>query len=189
MSGKGRGLASGSALVLVLSLLASACGGSKTVSTQEWADNLCSSINTWKSSISSTVSSVGQSSITKDSLTNAVDQGKSATQKLSDDLKGLGKPNTEAGQEAQSEVDQLSDELNGQIDKIENAVDDASGAQGTLNAVSVASSSLSTMIQQVKTTFTELQGLEPQGKNEIKQAFQNAPSCQKLKSGSSSSSG
>ena len=49
--------------------------------------------------------------MTKDSLTNAVDEGKSATQTLDDDLNGLGTPDTDAGKQAKSDVDQLRSEL------------------------------------------------------------------------------
>jgi hypothetical protein len=137
--------------------------------------------------MTSIVSSVQQSSMTKDSLKSAVDQAKSATQTLRGDLKGLGKPDTEAGSQAQSEVDQLSNELDDSVNKAEDAVNNASDMQSTLSAVSVSTDAFSTMVQQVLTTFRELQGLEEQGKNEIKQAFQSSPSCQKLTSGSGSS--
>jgi methyl-accepting chemotaxis protein len=173
------------AVVVALATVAAGCGGSKdeTTPTEQWASDLCTAVSTWKSSMTSIVSSVPQNGVTKDSLTNAVDQAKSDTKKLTDDLRKLGRPNTEAGKEAQSDVDQLASELDDGITKVEDAVDNASGAQGMLSAVSVIGSTLSTMAQQFKTTLTALEGLG-EGQKEIKQAFQTVPACKELTSSS-----
>jgi len=172
--------------VVSLSVVAAGCGGgsSETTPTEKWASELCSAVSTWKSSITSIVSSVQQNGVTKDSLTNALDQAKSDTKKLTEDLRSLGRPNTEAGKEAQSDVDQLAKELDDGVNKIEDAVDNASGAQGMLSAVSVIGGTLSTMAQQFKTTLTALEGLG-EGQKEIRQAFQTVPACKELTSSSS----
>jgi hypothetical protein len=177
-------------LVAAVCLVAAACGGggnSETTPTEQWAGNLCSAVNTWKTSITSIVSSVQSSGVTQESVKNALDDAKADTKKLTDDLRGLGRPNTQAGKEAQSQIDQLAGELDDGIKKIEDAVDNASGAQGMLSAVSVIGSTLSTMAQQFKTTLTSLEGLGD-GQKEIKQSFQTVPACKQLTSGSSSSS-
>jgi len=169
------------AVVVFLSVVAAGCGGSKseTTPTQKWASELCTSVNTWKNSITSTVSSVQQGGVTKDSLTKGVDQAKTATNKLTDDLRGLGRPNTQAGKEAQSQVDQFADELDDNVKKVEDAVGNASDAQSMLSAVSLVGSTVSTMSQQLKTTLTSLEGLG-EGKKEIQQAFQTVPACKEL---------
>ena len=174
------------AVVLTLALVAAGCGGSKsdTTPTEKWAGDLCSAVNTWRTSITSIVSSVQQNGVTKDSLKNALDQAKSDTKKLTDDLKSLGRPNTEAGDEAQADVDQLATELDDGLAKVGDAVDNASGTQGMLSAVSVIGGTLSTMAQQFRTTLTALEGLG-EGQKEIKQAFQTVPACKELTASSS----
>jgi hypothetical protein len=169
------------AVVLSLSVVAAGCGGSSndTTPTEKWASGLCTSVSTWKSSITSTVTSVQQSGVSKDSLTKGVDQAKTATNKLTDDLRGLGRPNTQAGKEAQSQVDQFANELDDNIKKVEDAVGNASNAQSMLSAVSVVGSTVSAMSQQLKSTLSSLEGLG-QGKNEIQQAFQTVPACKEL---------
>jgi hypothetical protein len=124
---------------------------------------------------------VQQSGVSRDSLTKGVDQAKTATNKLTDDLRGLGRPNTEAGKEAQSQVDQFANELDDNIKKVEDAVGNASNAQGMLSAVSVVGSTVSAMSQQLKSTLTSLEGLG-QGRKEIQQAFQTVPACKELTS-------
>jgi hypothetical protein len=172
--------------VLSLSVVAVGCGGSKseTTPTEQWASDVCSAVSTWQSSITSIVSSVQSSGITQESVKNALDDAKGDTKKLTDDLRGVGRPDTEAGKEAQSQVDQLADELDDGIKKIEDAVDNLSGPQGMLSAVSVIGTTLSTMAQQFKATLTSLEGLG-EGPKEIKQAFQTVPACKDLTSSSS----
>jgi hypothetical protein len=173
------------AVVVALAAVAAGCGGSKsdTTPTEQWAGDLCSAVSTWKSSITSIVSSVQKNGVTKDSLTNAADQAKTETKKLTDDLRNLGRPNTAAGKDAQSDVDQLANELDDGITQIQDSVNNASNAQGMLSAVSVVGTTLSTMAQQFKTTLTALEGLG-EGQKEIKQALQTVPACKELTSSS-----
>ena len=172
--------------MLSAAFVAAGCGSSKsdTTPTEDWASSLCSAVSTWQSSITSIVSSVQQNGVTQSSLKDGFDQAKTATNKLTDDLRGLGRPKTQAGKEAQDDVDQLADELDDGVKKIQDAVDSASGAQGALSAASVVGTTLSTMAQQFKTTLTALEGLG-EGQKEIKQAFQTVPACKDLTSSSS----
>ena len=93
-------------MALTLAMVAAGCGGSKseTTPTEKWAGDLCSAVGTWRTSITSIASSVQTNGVTKDSLTNALERAKSDTKKLTDDLKGLGRPNTQAGKEARTMV-------------------------------------------------------------------------------------
>jgi hypothetical protein len=101
------------ATVAGLALLAAGCGGSDdsstdTSATSEWADGLCSAINTWTTSIGSIGDTISAGDISKDSLTTAVDDAKSATETFTSDIEDLGKPDTEAGQQAKESIDRIS---------------------------------------------------------------------------------
>ena len=65
---------------------------------------------------------------------------------------------------------------------MESAVSGASGVSGVLSAVTTVTATLATMGTQVKTTFTDLQGLDSNG--ELKDAFASSSSCDSLTSGS-----
>ena len=171
--------------VVLLALLAAGCGGSDddssasgTSPTEEWADSLCSAVTTWTSAITSSVNSLQGGNVSKDALESSADDVKSATETFVDDIKGLGKPDTDAGDQAKESVDTLADNLQSEVDKIENAAEDASGVQGVLSAVSVISGTLATMGAQATSTFQELRGLDAQG--ELESAFNDAESCQTL---------
>ena len=148
--------------------------------TETWASGVCSSITTWQAAIKSAVGSV-KSDPTKSGLQKAAGDAKSATETLTSDLKGLGKPDTKAGQQAKDSLDQLSTSLQQDVTTIESAVKGASGVSGVVNAVPTATATLATMKTQVKTTFTDLQGLG--AKDELKNAFASSSACNSLNSG------
>jgi len=167
--------------VLAVSVLAAGCGkssSSETNSTTTWASGVCSALTTWKDSIASVGDSLKAGNVSTDALKSAADDAKSATETLASDLKGLGKPDIEAGQKAKDSVDQLSSELKSDADKIESAVDGVSGVSGVLSAVSVVSATLVTMGSQISSTFTALEQLDAKG--ELQDAFKQASACKQL---------
>jgi hypothetical protein len=167
-------------LVAFVALLAAGCGsnGSDTTATQTWATGVCNAFTTWKTSLSNIESSVKSGGLTQDSLDKAVSQAKDATNTLGSDLKKLGKPDTQAGQQAKDEVDQLSSNLTKNVKTIDDAVSNASGAAGVLTAVSTAGSTLVTMGNEVQSTVTSLKKIDPKG--ELQQAFQDSPACKSV---------
>ncbi len=177
-------IAVGASCVCLAAGCGSSDGGSTTTgasATETWAGGVCSSITTWQAAITSAATSL-KSDPSKNGLQTAAADAKSATETLTSDLKGLGKPDTPAGQQAKDDLDQLSTDLNQDVSTIEGAVQGASGGSGVLSAVSTVTGTLATMGTQIKTTYTDLQGLDASG--ELKDAFANSSSCDSLTSGS-----
>jgi hypothetical protein len=184
---KSTGFLQRSALATVLAialLLAAGCGGSggdgssDTSPTTKWADGLCSAISTWTSSISSIGDTIKGGDISKDSLTSAVDDAKSATETFTSDLDSLGKPDTEAGQQAKDSIDQLSSELKDEVATIQDELDGASGITGIIAAIPTITTSLSNMGTQVSSTISDLESLDAKG--ELESAFKDSSSCDDL---------
>ena len=167
-------------LVFVAAGCGSSGGGSTTTTsasaTEAWASGVCSSLTTWQAAIKSAAGSV-KSDPTKSGLQTAAKDAKSATETLSSDLKGLGKPDTQAGQQAKDSLDQLSTSLQKDVTTIENAVKGVSGVSDVLAAVSTVTTTLATMGTQVKTTFADIQALD---KGELKKAFASSSACDSL---------
>jgi uncharacterized protein YoxC len=162
-------------------------GGSTTTTTSAsatatWASGVCSSITTWQAAITSAAASVA-SNPTKDGLQTAAADAKSATETLSSDLKGLGKPGTEAGQQAADSLDQLSTDLEQGAATIGSTVDGVSSVSDALGAAPTVASTLETMQTQIKTTIEDIQGLDAKG--ELKNAFASSTACDSLTSGTS----
>jgi len=171
----------------VLAVLAAGCGGSSggssdTKSTQDWADGVCSAINTWTDSLKSASQSVTGGNLSQNSLKQASTDLKDATAQLKDDLNGLGKPDVSSGDKAKESIDTLSGNIQDDVDKINGAISDAQKGAGLATALTTVTSTISTMGTQVQTTFTNLRRLDPQGERES--AFKNASSCKTLTSSS-----
>lgn len=75
----------------------------------------------------------------KGKLDAAANDVQTATKKLADDLKALGKPDTESGQEVKNSIDKLSASLQNNVSKIETATKNASGISGLASAAVTAS--------------------------------------------------
>jgi len=172
------------AVALLAVFLTIGCGGdddsgsSDASSTTEWAQGLCSAISDWTTSVSSATGSLKGDNLSEEGLKSAVEDVESSTHTFVDDVKGLGSPDTEAGQKAKESVDQLADELDGELAKIESAADGASGVSGVLAAVSTISGTLSTMSQQIASTVSELEQIDVGG--ELEDAFEQADACNDL---------
>ena len=162
-------------------LMLAGCGSKKESASPAvaWADSFCSAATTWKDSVTSAADSLKQGNISKDSLTNAANDVEDATHTFSKNVKKLGAPPTNAGDQAKQQVDDLSQQIDDGMTKIQDAVKGASGITGALNAVSVASSTLASMVSDVSSTYSELQKLDPQG--ELTKAIDQSESCQKLR--------
>lgn len=177
------------ARLVVVALLAvsltSGCGGGDGggSSTTDWADDVCSAITTWGESVTSTAQSLRGGNLSEEALRSAVDDFASATSDFVDDLRGLGKPDTEAGEKAKESLDQLADDVDENVSKMESAVEDVSGASGVMEAATSVSATLSTMGQQLSSTFAGLDQLDAKG--ELEKAFSEAEACNELESGGS----
>jgi hypothetical protein len=168
---------------LAAASLAAGCGGDGggDSSATEWAGDVCSAITTWTDSITSTTDSLRGGNLGEEALTSAVDDLADATSDFVDDVRGLGAPDTEAGEQAKESLDQLADDADENLSTVQKAVDDASGPSGIVTAITAISGAVSTMGQQFSSTLAELQQLDPGG--ELETAFNEADSCDELRSG------
>lgn len=165
---------------LLVGVLAAGCGGDDDggSATTEWANGLCEAISTWGDSITATGESLRSGATNADDLREAVDEFQNATETFVDDIRDLDPPDTESGQQAQETLEQLADDVDENVTKVREAVDDAEGASEILEAATSISGTLSTMGQQLSSTFAELQQLDAEG--ELEEAFREADACDEL---------
>jgi hypothetical protein len=162
--------------LLAAALLAGCGGGDGPPSATDWADDLCSTLGDWTSSLTSAAESV-TAAPSRESVESAVNDVEGATQQLVDDVGNLETPDLESGQEAEQSVDELSDSLSAEVEKVKETAENAT--LGNISqAVSAISASFSAMRQQISAAFTELEGLDPGG--ELKTAIEQADSCNEL---------
>jgi methyl-accepting chemotaxis protein len=174
-------------LVAALALVAAGCGGSdepEASATVQWADEFCGAVSTWTDSLKQ----IGEqftdlSSLNQDSVEEAVNDARKATDDMLDEIRGLGTPDTESGEEAKQAVDDLATELDGGIAEIEQTVEGIQGITGIPGAISTLTTTLTSMSQAVTTAASTLTSGEVG--DELKSAFEQAPACDDLTSSSS----
>jgi phage-related protein len=174
-------------LVLAAAIVAAGCGGSSSSSSSgasgtessataadDWANSVCSAFVAWNNSITDAGQGI-KDNPSEEGIKTAGEQIQSATQTLADDLRGLGKPDTESGQQAKDTIDQLATSLDTSMQKITDAIDNASGASGLVTAGSTIATTLTEMGSQVSTTGQQLEDIDAGG--ELQSAFEQADSC------------
>ena len=138
------------AAVAALALVAVGCGGddsdSDTDPTAAWASDFCTAITTWTDELQTVTSQFSDTSnLSQDGLESAADDVKGATEDLVDELRGLGAPETEGGEEIRSALDSLSTTLETESASIEETVEGISGLTGIPSAITAVTTSLSAM--------------------------------------------
>jgi len=176
-----RGIAAAVTLLCAL-LTLSACGGDskdETLTPSAWANTLCTDLDQWKSSLESIRASFGGGNVTPENAQDAADQVGDATETLVGELQDLGKPDTEAGQQARDDVDELSDELEKGSNEIQRAADGVSSASDVPQAAATVAATTRELGTELASTLTKLEQLDPKG--ELASALEQSPACKDLK--------
>lgn len=166
---------------LICAALVGGCGGGDSGggdSATEWADGVCSAISDWTGSINEATDSLKGGAGSVDQLKSAGNEIRDATNTFVDDLKGLGKPDTDAGDKAKESIDQLANTVDENIGKITDAAGEVNSASSAAQAFSTISSALTAMTQAISSTFQELE--QADAGDELKKAFEDADSCKEL---------
>jgi hypothetical protein len=170
-------------VILISAFSLSACGGdegSDTTSPTEWADSLCTDLSQWQSSVAEIAASFEGGTLSQQQVQNAANDFGDATEMLVGNLQDLGRPDTDAGQEAQDAVNRLADELQTGIGEVDRAASGVSSAADVPQAAAAAGAVFMTMGNELSTTMTDLEQLEPQG--ELKSALEQSDACNDLTS-------
>jgi hypothetical protein len=162
---------------LALAVAATGCGGDDSNdATQQWADSVCTDLNTWVTSLQSTVKGLTDKglSIQKSDIQASVDQAKTDTDELVNSLNALGPPDTEAAQQAKSELDDLGKELQQQVETVQSA---AAANGSTLQLAQTVASAASAAAAAAKSTFDSIKSIDT---GELKSAFEDSDACKTL---------
>lgn len=175
--------ATAAAIVAAVALVA-ACGGSSAQKSdaERWADSLCTSVNTWQTSLKEAANSVADpASVSADSLTSAVNKAVNSTRTFVDDMKALEPPQTKASVQAK----QILAGLDSSLAKSANDLDKALKGQTEtpaqlLTTVSSVAAVLAQMSTDVSDSLTQLEQIDS-GTAELQQALEKSPECKALR--------
>ena len=165
-------------------LLAAGCGGEEESASEAWAGDFCSAAADWRSSIDEAIAQVGDpANLSFESLRGAIDDGLSATETFVADIREIGPPETEAGQEAAGIVDSMASDLESDVDQLRSALEtESSSVPELLEKAGQASTLIGQMAQQLQSSVQELEGLEPA--DELGNALRDNEDCQAAEDGS-----
>ena len=171
-----------SAVVAALATVSAGCGGSDgdsdadASSADAWAAGFCSAITDWTDELQTITAQFSDTSnLSQDGLQTAAEDVRDATDTLVDDLKGLGTPDTESGEEIRSSIDSLSETLEAESGEISDAVDGISGITGIPSAATSITTSLSAMETAFSATLQTIDNADAKG--ELQSALEDSPEC------------
>ena len=160
-------------LALATVPLLAGCVGDDESASEEWAGGVCSELSTWVTDVEDTIRSLVDEGldVDRETVQDAVGDISQSTDDLVEGLGDLGRPETDAGEEAQSELDDLEAELRQQLGEVEESVESGPLAIGTLT------SAISTAAAAVNATFENLSGVD----DELRAAFESSDDCQSFR--------
>jgi uncharacterized protein YoxC len=173
-------------------LFAAGCGGedesssqtsieaSTGASTGEWAESFCSALRTWKDDLEEAAEPLTDlSSLSEESLRQAAEEAKRATETLSESLNGLGRPDISSGEQVRSSVQDLATDVEKGADEIETALEGVASVADIPSAIETITTTVTDMGTEVDGAVQTLEDADLSG--ELVSAFADADSCGELR--------
>ena len=156
--------------------------------TTGWAGSVCSSLTDWRSSIAS-LADPGDEPLTAETLRDRLDQADDATSDLVDELRDLGPPDLDAGDEVQQALDSAAAGLAASYEDVQSSAEEAADADDPtelLEALADLADDFAGLADQAGDIVATLQSASLFGdaSDELEQAFAASDSCQALQADS-----
>lgn len=168
--------------VLALAGVAAGCGGDDggdEDSTAAWASSFCTAITDWSDDVEGVTSEFSDTSnLSQDGIRSAAEDVRDATESLVDELRDLGAPPTESGEEIRTALESLSDTLDTESSQIQETADGVSGLTGIPSALTEITASLSAMATAFSSALSTVQDADVDG--EVETALEDAPECSSI---------
>jgi hypothetical protein len=173
-----RSIALGALAVSAMVVLA-ACDDGETA-TEKWAGDVCGAVASWEESIA-TITTDFSDGISREVVSEKVADAGDATKELVDELKDIGTPETGAGEEAKSAIEQLADDVESTVDTIKDEVEalPGSGAEGLATGVEEIRTELSELAAEATITLEQIRQLD--SADELVEAIASNETCQSLR--------
>jgi hypothetical protein len=157
------------------------------LTTAEWAEAVCADLGEWRDTITG-LADLSDETLTSELLRERIDEAESETSALIADLRDLGAPDLESGEELEAELDEQVSALESSYDELQESAEAAADAgQGELlQELAGLASQYAAFLTQLNSTVETLQNanIAEESKAELEQAFADAPSCQSLQADS-----
>lgn len=157
------------------------CGGnddeaSGATSAEQWADAFCTSVTTWTDELEQVGQRVGDpASLDVDGLEQAVGDALDATERLIEEIRALGRPDTESGEEVEQAIETLADTVESERENVETALGDVSDITDLPGAITAIGAGLTAMGTGFGQAVDALENADVDG--ELEAAFDNSEAC------------
>jgi hypothetical protein len=168
-------------LIAAVALLAAGCGGDEASATsaEEWADEFCTAVSDWREELEQIGEGIDDpSTLSIDALEEAADDASAATDEFIEEVRALGAPDTESGEEVEQSVESLADTAEAEKEDVDEAVDDVSNISDLPSALSTIGESLTAMATALQRTLDAIENGDVG--DEIRTAFQESEACDEL---------
>jgi len=166
--------------VALFGVVLAGCGGSSsdTKANEAYADSVCTAVASWQQSIKD-IASDFSGGISKASLQTKVDQAQSATTKLVTEIKAVPPPNTDEGQAAKQQLNQLTGDVETVLGAAKSGLaqlqDNASAA-----TITAAVAALAPQVQSLVSEARSAIGTLKDAGGSLGSAFKSTDSCKSL---------
>jgi len=182
-------------LCVVLALAAAGCGGggdgdsSSSKSPDEWAETVCGALDDWGTSLQTRSQELGPAMQNTKDLENVkatyigfLQGAEQSSQKLVDEVKSAGPPDTEEGEAVHSELISALEKVQKSFARAVGQAEELPTTDGDslTRGVGVLSNDVEKNLQAAGASFNGIAERSP----EVKEAFDDTPSCGQLTSSS-----
>jgi hypothetical protein len=170
-------------VLLVLSLgFAAGCAGDDEPDQSEtaaWAETFCTATLDWTNELRRIADDLGNlASLSSASIEQASEEARAATDEFTAEVRDLGSPGTEGGDEIESSLETLADDVDGEAEEIEDALEDLDGLAGLATAGREVAASVSAMFVSLERVFETVDSADPAG--ELQTAFEETDACDEI---------
>ena len=153
-----------------------------------WADSVCTSLTTWRASITA-VSDVSGDTLTPESLQQSLADAATATETLVDELRALGPPDLDSGDDLKQQLDSAAAGIESSFDTLRQGAEAAAEADSPADFIAALTSlgpQFQALLDTISTTVDDLENanVSADAKAELQQAFESSSSCQQLRADS-----
>jgi hypothetical protein len=169
------------ALALSLGVIAGCAGDDEPDenATAAWADSFCTATLAWSTEVRRIAEDLGNlQALSSEAVSDAAEQARDATDDFVSEVRGLGSPETEGGDEIESSLETLATEIEGEMEEIEDAVEDLQGLNGIVTAGRDVAASVSAMFVSLQRVFETFEEADPAG--ELETAFEQSDACDEI---------
>jgi len=167
------------AVALVTAWTVPARAASST-SAKQWANGVCTAVQAFGTSVDTTIDGLKGSDSLETAAQDATSGLESAVSDLEASLTDLGRPPTSDGKQAQTAIQDLSDELSKDVAAIQATLTPPPSTPAEIaSTFADIGSQIQKAVSQTKATAETLKGLKPNGA--LQKAFQSASACTELR--------